>query len=366
MKIVPLNPLKSIVDRFRGTGEYSVSIPVFDGALKPNNVLESATVLFEHPGLEDLAISADGQLFAACANDVVEIGSTGEVRCVTQFRSPVQALTVFAEGLVAATPDGLFFVGGGYDGKQVDSVAGRPLSCVNALHERADGTLVISEGSERTPYQEWSRDLLEHGRGGRVVGFSPHSDESTVLADGLAYPYGVCADDGRLLVAESWAHQVLAVEGGERSAVVSELPCYPSRISKAVGSGFWLTCFAPRSQLLEFVLRESRYRAEMMRTIEPRHWIAPALSSGSDMLEPMQQGGLRVMGILKPWAPPRSYGLVIRLGDDMLPRYSLHSRVGGLHHGITAAVEHDGILFALSKGAGRILRIDLASINLDG
>src|SRR3546814_8325764 len=99
----------------------------------------------------------------------------------------------------------------------------------------------------------------------------------------------------------------------------------------------------------------------MMQTIEPKYWIAPALSSGSDFLEPLQQGSVRQMGILKPWAPPRSYGLVLRLSKDLEPLYSVHSRVGGLHHGITAALEYDGALMALSKGSGRILRVPLRS-----
>src|SRR3546814_20070608 len=95
----------------------------------------------------------------------------------------------------------------------------------------------------------------------------------------------------------------------------------------------------------------------MMKTVEPRYWVAPALSSGADFKEPLQGGSVRQMGILKPWAPPRSYGLLIRLGPDLRPCYSLHSRVGGKNHGIVAAVEHGDFLIVLSKGAGRILRL---------
>ena len=74
----------------------------------------------------------------------------------------------------------------------------------------------------------------------------------------------------------------------------------------------------------------------MMEEIDPRYWIAPALRSGNTFLEPMQGGSLKTMGVLKPWAPPRSYGLVIRLDDAGPVRYSLHSRVDGKHHGIIA------------------------------
>ncbi len=58
----------------------------------------------------------------------------------------------------------------------------------------------------------------------------------------------------------------------------------------------------------------------------------------------MQGAHLKTMGVIKPWAPPRSYGLVIRLDADGMPLYSLHSRVDGVNHGIVAAVEMDGEL----------------------
>jgi hypothetical protein len=69
------------------------------------------------------------------------------------------------------------------------------------------------------------------------------------------------------------------------------------------------------------------------------------------------------MGIMKPWAPPRSYGLVIRLAADGSPRYSLHSRADGVNHGIVAAVECGGDLVMIAKGPGRILKLPLASLD---
>ena len=120
--------------------------------------------------------------------------------------------------------------------------------------------------------------------------------------------------------------------------------------------------FACRTQLVEFVLCEDDYRREMMRTVDPRYWVAPALSSGHDFLEPLQGGGVKQMGILKPWAPPRSYGLVIRFGADFIPQYGLHSRVGGQNHGIVAVAQRGEDLFVISKGAGRILKLSLPQV----
>ena len=47
---------------------------------------------------------------------------------------------------------------------------------------------------------------------------------------------------------------------------------------------------------------------------------------------------------------------------DGTPLYALHSRVDGVNHGIVAAVEMDGALYALAKGPGRLLRMPLAAI----
>ena len=74
-------------------------------------------------------------------------------------------------------------------------------------------------------------------------------------------------------------------------------------------------------------------------------------------LEPMQGAQLKMMGVVRPWAPPHSYGLVIRLTAEGLVRYSLHSRFDGKHHGVVAAVECQGDLYELAKGCGRILRL---------
>jgi hypothetical protein len=144
--------------------------------------------------------------------------------------------------------------------------------------------------------------------------------------------------------------------------VLEHLPVYPSRLSPAASGGFWLTAFAARTQLVEFVLRENAYRRRMMAEIDPEYWIAPKLKSGQSFLEPMQGAHIKTMGVVKPWAPPRSYGLVIRLDAAGVPLYALHSRVDGVNHGVVAVVEMNGALFAIAKGPGRLLRIQLVGI----
>ena len=79
------------------------------------------------------------------------------------------------------------------------------------------------------------------------------------------------------------------------------------------------------------------------------------MATRGDALEPMQGGSIRALGIQKPWAPPRSYGLLARIDDDGEAVESLHSRVGGRFHGVTGACDARQGLVIVSKGAGRVL-----------
>jgi hypothetical protein len=136
-----------------------------------------------------------------------------------------------------------------------------------------------------------------------------------------------------------------------------DLPGYPARLAAASDGGAWLAVFAPRSQLIEFVLREDGYRRRMVSEIDPDYWIAPALANGRSFLEPIQGGALKQMGVLKPWAPSRTYGLIIKLDDHFEPVLSLHSRADGTRHGTTSMLEHLQTLFVASKGGDVVLSI---------
>ena len=231
------------------------------------------------------------------------------------------------------------------------------------------GELIACEGSAQRRPDEWKRDLIEtgaYGAGeGSVWAFGPDGS-SRCLARGLRYPFGVTGyTDNRVLVSESWRHRVLAMEltgNGRTETVLGDLPGYPARLSQGSDGYFWLSSFAPRGQLLEFVLREPAFRRRMMDEVDPKYWVAPSLANGRSFLEPLQAGGVKQMGILKPWAPTRSYGLVVRLDNDARPVASAHSRADGIRHGTTSAVEHDGRLFVTSKGNDAVLSMSIESV----
>ncbi len=115
--------------------------------------------------------------------------------------------------------------------------------------------------------------------------------------------------------------------------------------------------FAPRSQLVEFVLREPAYRKRMMAEVPKPYWVAPKLKSGRSYYEPLQGGGVKHLGLLKPWAPTMSFGMCVGLDAAFRPRLSLQSRADGRTHGVTAAASSmAGMVFVAARGDGVVVR----------
>ncbi len=357
--------LRAFADRLLGRGSAAITVPVMDGLLKANRALDDAEVVAECPGIDDLA--SDGATLWVSAGPVLLRVDGATVTPLQRFDATISAIAAHPTGRVAVALAGRqvrVFASRDDVLKDVatfDRCAGTPLVCVNALAFDGPEQLVFSEGSQRHGPDDWCRDLMTLGATGRV-GRWRHGQgaEATELASGLRHAYGVLPTADGVRVSESWRHRVLNVD--RTAPVLAELPGYPSRMTPAAGGGFWLACFVCRTQLVEFVLREPAYRERMVAEIDPRYWIAPALSSGHSFLEPLQGAGVKTMGVVKPWAPPRSYGLVVKVGADGAIAGSLHSQVDGRHHGITGVTEHDGRLYAASKGAGRLLAIDPGEI----
>jgi hypothetical protein len=106
---------------------------------------------------------------------------------------------------------------------------------------------------------------------------------------------------------------------------------------------------------VELVLSDTAFRDKMRAEIEPDYWIAPSLRATGSYKEPLQGGGIKKLGVVKAWAPPRSYGLVVRINSSGDIIESLHSRVGGACHGVTSVLPRGDDLFVVSKGHQRLV-----------
>ena len=351
----------------KADGAYSVTVPPMDGALNPNNELEQAALVASIAAPDNLCPFGGKLLFSSVGN-ILEFDPGAAQPAPTPmatFDSGVTALASRGAALAIALSDGRILLRGGpRDGVTLTSAGARPTSGVTSMTFGDDDTLFVCVGSVKHPPERWKHDLMERGSSGSIWRLDLKTKGETLLAQRLGFPFGVVAlADGGVLVSESWRHRVLRISPGMATpqSVLSDLPAYPARIAPTEdGTGFWLALFAPRRQLTEFILREPAYLKQMMAQMQPDHWVGPTLAPMRSFLEPLQGGTLKKLAAIKPWAPSRSYGLVVRLDAELQPVASFHSRADGSRHGVMSAVESGGRLFAASRGADAVVAVDLA------
>lgn len=332
-----------LLDMFRGK---AITIPPMDGAFRANTALDGAHVLASLAAPDALAWH-QGRLIASSGCDLVAVGQG----VIETHAAPITALATSTSGVVALALDsGVLRL----DGQSLPLPEN--LRCITALSFGPDGALWLANGSTRHPASGWVVDLMEKNASGSVWRFE--SGAFSQISGGLAFPYGVLPVAKGVTVSESWRHQLIRLEAGRKTEVLRHLPGYPARISPAADGGAWLALFAPRNRLIEFVLQETHYRYDMMAEVPRENWIAPALSSCRSFLEPLQCGGIKTLGVHKAWSPSRSCGMVVRLGADMTPLASWHSRANGNRHGTTCALQAGGRLFVASKGGDCVLSLD--------
>lgn len=343
-----MSAVMSVFDRLLGRGEHAITVPALDGAFKANSLLDRADVALDLEAADNLA-TLQGNLVVSSG---CQLYSVPDEHLISSFDANISFVTSLPDGgiVVGLVNGDLRFVGGRMDGQSV----GLPESvrCPTAAARLDADTLLVVNGSAVHGPEAWTRDLLSKGATGSLWKVSLSSGKAEQLSKGLAFPYGVLSHDGGVIVAESWKSRLLRYDlsSGRQEEVIGNLPGYPSRLIQDTFGHFWLTLFAPRSQLVEFVLRENKYRSRMLNEIAPEFWIAPCLRSGRSFLEPLQAGGVKQLGVLKPWSPSRSYGLIVELDHDFFPLRSFHSRADGYRHGVTSCAMLGRDLYFTAKG----------------
>lgn len=239
---------------------------------EPNDRLSLAKPvrIGEFDGPEDIAGGPDGYLFAST--------SSGHV---IRFRGDGSDLSVFAD--TGGRPLGLEFDRQGNlwvanaplglqrilpDGRVetvVSHFAGAPVSYTDDLAIAGDGRVFFSDASSKFnprnaggSYDASLLDILEHGGHGRVFEFSPTTNETRVIMQGLNFANGVAiSDDQRyLLVIETGHYRVLRywLEGahkGETEVILDNLPGFPDNVNNGLNGKFWIGLVAPRNATLD-------------------------------------------------------------------------------------------------------------------
>ncbi|MDF2231800.1 hypothetical protein P2H44_04475 [Albimonas sp. CAU 1670] len=357
--------LKRDVDQILFPNRDRHAIPSMDGAMSPNDRLDRAHPVGDPlPGADGLCPAPEsfgGGVLVSAGRQVLRLSGPGyETReLFAELDGPVGALALHPDGRVLACVQGVGLMALAPDGGRATlaEAEGAPLPNLTDVAAAPDGSILLAQGSRDHAPDDFIQDLMALGRSGLIARAAADLGSARVLAGGLQYPAGVAVQGDLVRFTEAWTHRLLTLPlaGGATKTVVPNMPGYPGRLSKASSGGWWLTLFAMRTHLTELVLREDDFRAKMTATIPPEHWIGPALRTTGSYYEPLQAGNVKKLGVVKPWAPPRSYGLAIRIDDAGEPLESLHSRVGGQWHGITATLERPEGLLLVSKGQGQVL-----------
>lgn len=352
-----IGQLASALDNLFGRGEAAVTVPPLDGAFRPNRALDEAVARFPLGGVDGLAVVA-GELLASSGTAIHRL-DRGAWSKRSEYGAEVLCLAAIgADGLAIALATGEIAIEGGRFDRRRYAI--EKTTCVTAM-VGTGSELFIANGSATNGRDDWQRDLLERNASGSIWHIDLESGTSNRLVGGLAWPAGLAIDADGLVYSEAWKHQLARIDRarpGRGRVVLADLPAYPGRISQA-SDGYWLALFAPRSQLVEFVLREPAYRKRMMAEVPQSYWVAPKLRSGRSFYESLQGGGVKHLGLLKPWAPTMSAGLTVKLDHAFQPRSSLQSRADGRTHGVTSAAEHCGQVFIAARGDGVVVSLPL-------
>lgn len=362
--------LGDIIDRVLHPNREIHAIPVLDGAFSPNQRLDQARRLGDEIARpDDIALGADGALYVSTGNRILRCtGEDFETRAVfATLAGPVGGLACAPDGRLLACVSGVGLVALSPAGEivgKLECVDDQTIACPLSVTVATDGTIYLTDGSRNNRPDLWLTDLMQNRPpSGRLISCDSSLANASVRADKLAWPLGlVVSGDGKeVWVAESWAHRLTAFSrvGGDRRVIVKNYTGYPARLAPGANGEVWMAFLALRTQLTEFVLRERAFCEEMMRTVPSELWIGPALDGRLNPREPTQIGRIKKLGIQKPWAPPRSYGLIARLGAGGLAIETFHSRVDGRIHGITAVRPISSRVMAVSKGRDCLVELPL-------
>jgi len=360
--------LRDIVDRVLNPNREVHAIPVLDGPFSSNSRLDQARALgelIERP--DDLAPGPDGALYVSSGTSILRCaGANHEERSTfATLPGPVGPLAWTAGGRLLAGVGGHGVVALSASGAVTATLSDAgsvPLHCPTALAVADDGQVYVCDGSRANLPQDWLPDLMQRrAPSGRLLTCTAALTDARVLADKLNWPSGVAVAPGgrEVLVAEAWAHRLCAHarDGGGRRVLVKNFTGYPARLTADPEGGYWMAFFGMRTQLIEFVLREREFCDAMMARVPRELWIGPSLEGRFDYREPTQVGRIKKLGIQKPWAPPRSYGLVARLDAQGEPVESLHSRVDGRVHGVTAVRRVGERVLAVAMGRDLLVEL---------
>ncbi|NEW26633.1 hypothetical protein [Nocardia cyriacigeorgica] len=332
------------------------SVPPFEAGLRPNRRLDEGAVLLPEDEYEpdDLILRGSGEVVFSSGNSVFRLVD-GAVAPLVTLGGQVGSLVEAGDSVIAAV-DGVGLVAIDAMGRARDLCTDPAVaSCVTDLAVLPDGALLCAIGS--CAVTDWAAALVADDRSGRIVRID--GARAQVVAEGLAWPAGIESDgDTGVVVSLSFDHRLerrsVASLGAPGQPMGANLPVYPGRI-RETADGWWVAAPYARNRFTELLLDEPEVLREMTATIPAEQWFVPRLRCENPYTDTLQLGQLRVHGVIKPWAPARSYGLAFRVDSRGRITESVHSRADGDRHGVTGVASRDGRILVAARGFRNVI-----------
>jgi sugar lactone lactonase YvrE len=246
--------------------------PGYTGAFAQNERLVGMEILpiGDHHGPEDIAVDAEGHLYAGTAEGRIlrmrPDGTGVSVFADTGGRPLGLAFDTHGHLIVADAFRGLVSVSPAGDVSLLtDTVDGTPIRYADDVDVAADGVIYFSDATTRFGAREWGGtyeasllDIMEHGRTGRLLAYDPRTRQTRVVATGFAFANGVAVspDQTFVLVNETAAYRVWRVwisgpRAGERDVLIDGLPAFPDNVTVGHDGRFGIALVAPRDPTLD-------------------------------------------------------------------------------------------------------------------
>ncbi len=318
--------------------------PALDGAYRTNEALVSAERLYAGSvsGPEDIAFDKDGHAWSGLRDGrIVRLENNGAVTEVLNTGGRPLGLEHGPDGAlyVADARRGLLRI----DLKDpkvevlVAEAEGVGFHCLNDLEIARDGTIYFSDSSAVWGIDQFTEDVLDQRPSGRVLKYDPIArGEPLVLARDLAFANGLAlsADESQLFIAETGRYRLwrLWLSGDKRNlkeVVTENLPGFPDNLQITPRGTIWVALYATRKRLLDW--------------IHPYPFLKDATASLPNWLRP---------------ETPR-WGFVIEIDANGVPLRSLQDPSGEHIPHVSAAKEHDGLLWLGSLEGNHLSRLAL-------
>lgn len=224
----------------------------------------------EFDGPEDIADGQDGFLYASTlGGHIIRIrGNGSDLSVFADVGGKPLGLEFDKEGalFVANAPLGLQRISpDGSIETLVSEVDGEDISYANDLAVADDGRVFFSDASSKFnpatsggSYDASLLDILEHGGHGRIFEYSPATEQTRVIMDGLNFANGVAISEDQqyLIINETghyrvWRYWLEGPDAGNAEVILDNLPGFPDNVNDGLNGKFWIGLVAPRNKLLD-------------------------------------------------------------------------------------------------------------------